>query len=185
MATPTIRAESSKNEEPDDPYRISSSEETRYMALFQKLDTENGYLSARRAVLVFRKSGLPQETLSKIWALSDQDADGRLSVQEFCAAMHLVCCVRTRGLPLPEPAVRISSKKTKMPKRTEAGNPRPKATKKKETKSPQRRARMASLVGHDQSGSGPQDSAAHRRDVTQQQVTKGAPTRSVRTYQQI
>jgi len=33
--------------------------------------------------------------------LSDQDKDGRLSLDEYCVAMHLMMLVRTRGVSLP------------------------------------------------------------------------------------
>ena len=34
-------------------------------------------------------TGLPQPTLAKIWQQADQDGDGKLSRQEFIAAMCL------------------------------------------------------------------------------------------------
>lgn len=44
---------------------------------------------------------LPQPTLARIWSLSDTDADGRLSCDEFILAMHLCDTVRT-GDKLPD-----------------------------------------------------------------------------------
>lgn len=59
-------------------------DEHRYANIFEKLDTEDGYLSGKRAVVLLRKSGVPQETLSKVWALADSDVDGKLSLKVRC-----------------------------------------------------------------------------------------------------
>lgn len=48
----------------------------------------------------FASSKLSKEQLSQIWALSDRDTDNRLSVPEFCIAMHLIMACRKR-MPLP------------------------------------------------------------------------------------
>ncbi|CAN0440131.1 unnamed protein product, partial [Ectocarpus sp. 12 AP-2014] len=37
-------------------------DEHRYTKIFEKLDTEDGYLSGKRAVVLLRKSGVPEET---------------------------------------------------------------------------------------------------------------------------
>ena len=47
------------------------------------------------------QSGLPQLSLAKIWELADSDKDGRLSSNEFVAAMAL-CEAASRGTPIPE-----------------------------------------------------------------------------------
>ncbi|CAM9346060.1 unnamed protein product [Ectocarpus fasciculatus] len=126
----------------------SPGDEHRYAKIFEKLDTEDGYLSGKRAVVLLRKSGAPQETLAKVWALADSDGDGRLSFKEFCTAMHLIGCFR-KGLPLPE----VPSRKPKKPKKRQspggATKPREGQGKSEITsaKSPKRRSRLASLVG--------------------------------------
>eukprot|EP00903_Cladosiphon_okamuranus_P012772 g11939.t2 len=43
--------------------------------MFQKLTTD-GYLGGKRAVGLLGKSGLPQQTLARVWTLADGDADG-------------------------------------------------------------------------------------------------------------
>jgi hypothetical protein len=43
-------------------------------------------LQARNLLL---QSGLPQNILAQVWGLSDVDADGRLSAEEFILAGHL------------------------------------------------------------------------------------------------
>lgn len=79
MATNKIQAQTKADIE--DSYRISVHEEASYSNMFRKLDTQDDFLSGKRAVHLLRKSGLPQETLAKVWALSDQDLDGRLSLK--------------------------------------------------------------------------------------------------------
>lgn len=63
-----------------DPWVISKREQTKYEEMFQKL-TPDGYLGGKRAVALLGKSGLPQQTLARVWSLADGDADGRLSVK--------------------------------------------------------------------------------------------------------
>lgn len=46
------------------------------------------------------KSKLPNSVLSKIWKLSDVDADGFLDAEEFALAMHLIN-VKLDGNELP------------------------------------------------------------------------------------
>lgn len=46
------------------------------------------------------ESRLPQPVLAQIWNLSDIDADGRLTCDEFVVAMHLIDCARV-GDTLP------------------------------------------------------------------------------------
>lgn len=50
----------------------------------------------------FEKSKLSLNDLKQIWNLSDLDADGHLSIIEFCIAMHLVVLKRNQ-VPLPDP----------------------------------------------------------------------------------
>lgn len=40
------------------------------------------------------QSQLPNSVLAQIWTLSDHNKDGRLSVEEFCVAMHLIDSVK-------------------------------------------------------------------------------------------
>ncbi|CBJ27092.1 conserved unknown protein [Ectocarpus siliculosus] len=136
-------------------------DEHRYAKIFEKLDTEDGYLSGKRAVVLLRKSGVPQETLSKVWALADSDVDGRLSLKEFCTAMHLIGCFR-KGLPLPE----VPSRKPKKPKKRQSpgGDTKPREGQGKReitfAKSPKRRSRLASLVDPHQDANPPGASIA-------------------------
>ena len=73
----------------------------RYDSYFQKLDTQGrGHISAEQAWPLFSRAGLPEPTLSEIWALADTDRDALLSPAEFRVAMHLTT-IAARGEPLP------------------------------------------------------------------------------------
>ncbi|CAN0474757.1 unnamed protein product, partial [Ascophyllum nodosum] len=138
----------------DHRYIMSAEEKANYSNIFRKVKTNDGYLSGRNAVLLLRKSGLPQETLARVWALADEDTDGRLSVEEFCTAMHLIRCVTSRRLPLPE-----TKSYSRLEKSTPSAQNKEKHRKKRTAwtgrageiaaKSPKRRSRMASLLGDD------------------------------------
>lgn len=65
----------------DDPFVVSLQNGAKYAQMFASVGTEGGYLDGGRAAHLLSKCGLPQETLAKIWAVSDEDADGRLSIQ--------------------------------------------------------------------------------------------------------
>lgn len=66
-----------------DPHicQMATKEETKYVHMFEQLGTEGGYLSAKEGTSVLGKSGLPEETLTRVWALADSDCDGRLSLK--------------------------------------------------------------------------------------------------------
>ncbi|CAM9979057.1 unnamed protein product [Pylaiella littoralis] len=120
--------------------------------MFQKLGAEDRYLNGKRAVVLLGKSGLPQETLAKVWTLADSDCDGRLCVKEFCVAMHLIACVR-KGLPLPELPTKVTakkklqqSKKQHAPATTKPRGAEGESQSQAAAKSPKRRSRLASLV---------------------------------------
>ncbi len=58
-------------------------------------------------------SGLPVPILSKVWGLSDIDKDGFLDFDEFTLAMHLVDCLKTETVSLPDtlPATLVPASK--------------------------------------------------------------------------
>jgi len=62
----------------------------KYTQLFNQNDrSKSGYLSGVQARNILMGTGLPQQILATVWMLSDLDADGRLSCEEFILAMHL------------------------------------------------------------------------------------------------
>jgi len=85
-----------------DQYAMSDQDKTKYGQHFGNYDSnKDGFVEGSEAVALFSKSGLPRESLSKVWELSDMDKDNKLSLHEFCVAMHLIVCVSKKGLPMP------------------------------------------------------------------------------------
>ncbi|CAJ0939287.1 unnamed protein product, partial [Mesorhabditis belari] len=101
-----------KHYPPDDisVYDVTEKQKSYYRKCFLHLmkQTQNssslsGALHGSDAKIVdfFRKSGLNDEELSRIWSLSDVNEDGWLDLAEFCTAMHLIV-LRVKGeLPIP------------------------------------------------------------------------------------
>uniref|UniRef100_A0A1I7X785 Intersectin-1 n=1 Tax=Heterorhabditis bacteriophora TaxID=37862 RepID=A0A1I7X785_HETBA len=74
----------------------------RYSQQFNQLDKQRmGFLSGSAGRSAMGMSGLPTPTLAHIWSLSDVNKDGRLSVDEFCIAMHLIDMCKA-GFALPD-----------------------------------------------------------------------------------
>uniref|UniRef100_A0A1I7VHU6 Intersectin-1 n=1 Tax=Loa loa TaxID=7209 RepID=A0A1I7VHU6_LOALO len=74
----------------------------KYCQQFNQLDkTRIGSLSGVHARNILAQSQLPNSVLAEIWNLSDYNKDGRLSVEEFCVAMHLIDSVKA-GYLLPK-----------------------------------------------------------------------------------
>lgn len=108
------------------PIRIPSLTQDKvaqYSSLFDRQNPQNGFLAGEQARQIFDKSGLPNETLGRIWALSDTEQRGALSQAEFVISMHLLTCTKAgtlRGLPsvLPPGLLEAASG------RANAGSPR-------------------------------------------------------------
>jgi len=84
---------------------------------FAQLDTDrDGFVTGGEAVPFFVLSGLNQDTLAAVWALSDVDGDGRLDLKEFTCATFFVFQLAQGKLPaLPTslpPSVRAAIWKT-------------------------------------------------------------------------
>ncbi|KAJ2062723.1 hypothetical protein GGI17_002230 [Coemansia sp. S146] len=70
---------------------VTPDERVRYEQFFKNLDQQRtGYLSGDVPVNFFLKSKLPEDVLSKIWDLADINHSGRLDIEEFSVAMHLI-----------------------------------------------------------------------------------------------
>ncbi|XP_078239445.1 ralBP1-associated Eps domain-containing protein 1 isoform X9 [Pogona vitticeps] len=86
----------------DDPWKITDEQRQYYINQFKTIQPDlNGYIPGSAAKEFFTKSKLPILELSHIWELSDFDKDGALTLDEFCAAFHLVVA-RKNGYDLPE-----------------------------------------------------------------------------------
>ncbi|VDM53741.1 unnamed protein product [Angiostrongylus costaricensis] len=74
----------------------------RYSQQFNQQDKQRvGFLTGQAGRSALGISGLPTPTLAHIWTLSDVNKDGKLMVDEFCIAMHLIDMVKA-GYALPE-----------------------------------------------------------------------------------
>ncbi|XP_053317026.1 ralBP1-associated Eps domain-containing protein 1 isoform X1 [Spea bombifrons] len=97
--TNEIRRQSSSY---DDPWKITDEQRQYYVIQFKNIQADlNGFIPGSAAKEFFTKSKLPIPELSHIWELSDFDKDGALTLDEFCAAFHLVVA-RKNGYDLPE-----------------------------------------------------------------------------------
>ncbi|KAM9564329.1 ralBP1-associated Eps domain-containing protein 1 isoform 12-T12 [Guaruba guarouba] len=97
--TNEIRRQSSSY---DDPWKITDEQRQYYVNQFKTIQPDlNGFIPGSAAKEFFTKSKLPILELSHIWELSDFDKDGALTLDEFCAAFHLVVA-RKNGYDLPQ-----------------------------------------------------------------------------------
>jgi GTPase SAR1 family protein len=69
--------------------------------IFETLHPVNGKLSGRVCRQFFLQSGLSSETMAKLWALSDQDLDGYLDLNEFALMTYLVQ-LKLAGIEIPD-----------------------------------------------------------------------------------
>ncbi len=73
------------------PWSITKDEKTRYDALFRAWDGLNkGYIAGSQAIEIFGQSGLEKPELERAWTLADHGNKGRLDLDEFAVAMHLI-----------------------------------------------------------------------------------------------
>jgi len=83
------------------PWAITKDEKTRYDALFRAWDGMNkGYIAGSQAIEIFGQSGLDKPELERVWTLADNGNKGRLDLDEFAVAMHLIYR-KLNGYPLP------------------------------------------------------------------------------------
>jgi hypothetical protein len=73
------------------PWAVTKDEKKIYDQLFRAWDGLNkGYIGGDTAIEIMGQSGLPREDLGQIWTLSDPHNRGRLNMDEFAVAMHLI-----------------------------------------------------------------------------------------------
>ncbi|RDW64776.1 hypothetical protein BP6252_10427 [Coleophoma cylindrospora] len=83
------------------PWAVTKDEKTRYDALFKAWDGFNkGFIGGDVAIEVFGQSGLDKPDLERVWTLADHGNKGRLNMDEFAVAMHLIYR-KLNGYPLP------------------------------------------------------------------------------------
>jgi GTPase SAR1 family protein len=71
-------------------WEISAPLKAKYDNVFYNQPLQNGKLSGSHCRGVFMQSGLAQDALRQIWALSDVDKDNYLDASEFAIAMFLI-----------------------------------------------------------------------------------------------
>jgi hypothetical protein len=83
------------------PWAVTKDEKKIYDALFKAWDGFNkGYIGGDVAIDVMGQSGLDKSDLEKIWTLSDPNNKGKLDMDEFAVAMHLIYR-RLNDYPVP------------------------------------------------------------------------------------
>lgn len=83
------------------PWAVTKDEKKIYDQLFRAWDGLNkGYIGGDTAIEIMGQSGLPREDLERIWTLSDPHNRGKLNMDEFAVAMHLIYR-RLNGYPIP------------------------------------------------------------------------------------
>ncbi len=83
------------------PWAVTKDEKKIYDQLFRAWDGFNkGFIGGDVAIEVMGQSGLPKADLEKVWTLSDPSNKGRLDMDEFAVAMHLIYR-KLNGYPVP------------------------------------------------------------------------------------
>ncbi|KAL8825845.1 MAG: hypothetical protein Q9170_007637, partial [Blastenia crenularia] len=83
------------------PWAVTKDEKKIYDGLFKAWDGFNkGFIGGDVAIEVMGQSGLPKPDLEKIWTLADPGNKGRLDMDEFAVAMHLIYR-KLNGYPVP------------------------------------------------------------------------------------
>ena len=77
---------------------LDAAKAQQYSGLFGRLGAQNGILDGAAAKSIFERAGLPNETLGKIWMLSDREQRGALDETDFIVAMHLLTCMKARSM---------------------------------------------------------------------------------------
>lgn len=83
------------------PWAITKDEKIRYDSLFRAWDGLNkGFIGGAQAIEIFGQSGLEKPDLERVWTLADNGNKGRLNMDEFSVAMHLIYR-KLNGYPVP------------------------------------------------------------------------------------
>ncbi|CAK7563841.1 MAG: actin organization and endocytosis protein [Sporothrix epigloea] len=83
------------------PWAITKGEKTTYDAIFRAWDGMNkGFIAGSQAIDIFGQSGLEKPDLERVWTLADHGNKGRLNLDEFAVAMHLIYR-KLNGYPIP------------------------------------------------------------------------------------
>lgn len=83
------------------PWAVTKDEKKVYDQIFKAWDRfSKGFIGGDVAIEAMGQSGLPKSDLEKIWTLSDPGNKGKLDMDEFAVAMHLIYR-KLNGYPIP------------------------------------------------------------------------------------
>lgn len=83
------------------PWAITKGEKTKYDNIFRAWDgMGKGYIAGGQGIEIFSQSGVDKPDLERIWTLADSANKGRLNLDEFAVAMHLIYR-KLNGYPVP------------------------------------------------------------------------------------
>ena len=83
------------------PWAITKEEKRLYDQIFKAWDgLGRGHIGGDTAIEVMGQSGLPKSDLEKVWTLCDPNNRGKLDLDEFAVAMHLIYR-KLNGYPIP------------------------------------------------------------------------------------
>lgn len=83
------------------PWAVTKEEKKIYDDLFKAWDGfGKGFINGDVAVEIMGQSGLDRKDLEMVWTLSDPNNKGRLNIDEFAVAMHLIYR-KLNGYPIP------------------------------------------------------------------------------------
>lgn len=122
-----------------------------YTSLFERQSLQGNMLPGDQARSIFDRSGLPNETLGRIWGLADTEQRGGLVQTEFVIAMHLLTSMKSgalRSLPnaIPSGLYEAATGRTpshQSPRGSNAGLPRQLTGQQQRTGSPLGRPNQA------------------------------------------
>ncbi|XP_054165582.1 intersectin-1-like isoform X2 [Oppia nitens] len=86
---------------PSDPYVITADQKAKYESQFVAIcQSRSDFISGGQARNLMLASGLPPPVLAHIWSLADVDSDGKMDINEFSIALHLIF-LKLKGIELP------------------------------------------------------------------------------------
>ncbi|XP_060738799.1 epidermal growth factor receptor substrate 15-like 1 isoform X4 [Tachysurus vachellii] len=82
---------------------VTAADRGRYDDIFLKTDADlDGFVSGHEVKDIFMQSGLPQNLLAHIWALSDTRQIGKLTREQFALAMYFIQQKVSKGVDPPQ-----------------------------------------------------------------------------------